>query len=228
MPANNYLSLIFIFIPLSLVDPIHALAIDIQDPKNILENLPAYGARKKFEKAFVCNQAQDFFIKAGNCKVSCEFAVCIEDCKNANIQAGQMQVEECGNNPIKLYSNFGLDLTIDRLSYQSSSNSIVKSMIESTLQIYDHFEYFEVSSSTYPLARVLIQNGQLKRFATAVITANAYPNRLSPDSTFVEVEIDPFLNGLDQLMCVSVGNGCSGSDSSSYIFKRKGLKHGYQ
>lgn len=227
MCTGKCLSLIPLTLGIFLSLTSKASGVEIGDPKNILSAMSYQGPRAEFEKAFTCMKPASFFIRSGICKVHCEFSMCEENCAQNRPSEGQLQIEDCNQDSLHLYSSFGLALDITKQDYQSSSNSLAKAMARSTLQYYDSFEYLEITNRIFPVARILIENGQLKRFSTAIIHGSAYPNRLAPESIGFEIELDLSKNGLDQLMCVAVGNDCT-SDGNGYIFKRKGLKHGYQ
>jgi hypothetical protein len=200
--------------------------IEIQDPDNRLQKL--WGFRKPFAQAFQCLKPLPYFLRTGICKVSCEMGMCKDICTGeGSIVETILQAEECEAEDRYIYSAIGGHaIPVTPADYAQSSNSLALSLIPWINSFYDSFEVFKVNTVLYPVSRVLIENGQMRRFAVAVIEGAAFPRKDDFSSVTFQFELDLSADGLAQLMCISTDGDCA-NPNSSYMIKRKGYFSGY-
>lgn len=201
--------------------------VNIIDETRVLETLPFYN-KTPFEKAFRCNQSQEFFIQVGKCQISCDETICKDNCLNMNSAPVQMQVEECTNDSVQIYTSAGQAITALRSDYEQSSQSIARTMLKQLDFYYEPVHHIKVIRSTPLFGSKLIENGKMTQLKTVKILFQVFSQEELKDSAldsseYFEMELDLNRTGLDQLMFLYPDMDFSGK--SGYVIKRKGLIH---
>lgn len=194
----------------------------IEDFNRVLQRIPFANSRPKWENAFTCNQAKTFFIKTGMCHLKCEFGACEDTCSPFNkIEEGQIQAEECTSESLKLYSSYKHTWDMTRLDYENSSQTIALSLIKQLNLFYEPIEKIQIIQSFYPIAKKVIEAGQLKQINIARIILAVFPNKDIDNKVIFELEIAPDQTGLNQIVCLGSEGTCV--NSNDYLIKRKGV-----
>lgn len=195
--------------------------IEIRDSKNRLSALP--GFRTSFSQAFICDQPQSFNMRTERCDVSCTMGICKEICKGAdNFVETLLSAEDCRADELHIYSGVGgHDIRVTQKDYESSHQTLVRSLIPALNFFYDTFEMVEILDFMYPVPRVLIENGKKRNFFVAVISLDAYPRKDDFSKMAMSIEIEITADGLKQFHCLSAEPDCF-ARKNSYLFKRKG------
>lgn len=199
--------------------------IEIEDLKSQLKSLPGQMSSVEFSKAFICNEPSKFYVRTGQCKLHCEFGLCEEVCGWPQVVESTFQAEECGADPVSIYSSLGQSIFASANDYKDSSNSIALSLIKSVSLFYDAIEKIRIDQVLYPVRKSLIENGQMKQITVTLIALSIFPDKTKPESQGLMLTLDLQQSGLNQLMCLASNNSCE--TDQDYLIKRKGLVNAF-
>lgn len=196
-------------------------SVEITDPRDELKWIRGASDRPGFSTAFRCGEPLPFFVRAGQCSIHCQFAICEQMCDWPQIEKANFQVEDCTNESAFLYSTKGHSIQLTAADYKASGNTIILSLIKAIPIFYQPVQKIEIDHIRMPIAKKFIEDGKMKTVFITPITLFIYPNRTKPEYMMLELDLDLSRSGLDQLMCFSEIEYCIGNDS--YFIKRKGL-----
>lgn len=227
MSTHTRMSLIFsafatFFILAAGVFEVRAAEIEIRDPRNELQGFYfAGGLRPEFSKAFTCNQPLTIFTKTGQCKIHCEFGLCEQTCAMGIPVEAQYNAEECTPEQVTVYSSLGDELTVSKSDYESSANSMARTIIKFINRFYEPVELIVINQAFPAPNKALIENGKITRLFLTTLALNVFPDKTKPESIDLMLTLDLNRSGLDQIMCLTEHGVCE--PRQNYLLKRKGL-----
>lgn len=195
--------------------------IEIVDLNSRLKTLPGQSNSVEFAKAFTCNEPSKFYVRTGQCKLHCEFGLCEEVCGWPQVVESTFQAEDCGTDPVAIYSSLGQSIFASASDYKDSSNSIALSLIKSVSLFYDAIEKIRIDQVLYPVRKSIIENGQMKQITVTLIALSIFPDKTKPEAQGLILTLDLQQSGLNQLMCFASNSSCE--TDQDYLIKRKGL-----
>ncbi len=185
------------------VAPSGALAVEVNDPRNVLGEVRYWYGGHDFETAFQCPKSARFTSKSARCTPICTEDFCSCSCDPYDDPSHgrfEFYLEDCEGDQAYIYSSRGLSIPIHKGDYVSVGNHWLVPFLKAVPHFVDRGSEIDLERAQ-PSRLTYIKNGERRELSTVEVKARYFLDRKS-QSCDLTVHLASFQSGLTQIVLV--------------------------